>query len=528
MECSESYGMLPCSTRVVGNLYLLATYGFVMLKAAQLLSDGSELLLTVLNPGIIGGLLLPILGSLPDALLILVSGLGGNQETAQSQVSVGMGLLAGSTIMLLTLLWGSCLFVGRCDLYPVHADLVAKDRTLTRGFSLTGTGITTDSQTTVSAWIMIATVFPYVLAQLPHLLHRPSYGHPFAVVSCVISFCALFIYCGYQVVSPWIQQRRIYFARHRYRQSHALHRVHVYSTQQAWGGLFLEDGVTPNKDALLRIFGYFDENDDGHLSERELRGLIVGLGITHETHLPEEEEVQNWLKEFDTSRDDKVSQEEFVAAITKWMRSFRAKDSHRDNPEYWDSQAKDARSSLDALLEQQPDDDEDDDEQDKQNPKQVILKASAFILAGAVIAGVFADPLVDAIDNFSKASKIPSFFVAFVATPLATNSSEAVSSLMFAARKKKRNISMTYSQIYGAVTLNNTLCLGVFLAIVCARRLVWDFSSEVTVIAVVTFLVGLLGGKRTTFRLYMALAVLSLYPLSIALVAGLDYGLGWH
>lgn len=38
------------------------------------------LLLKVMNPGLIGGLLLPILGSLPDALLIFASGSGGTLE----------------------------------------------------------------------------------------------------------------------------------------------------------------------------------------------------------------------------------------------------------------------------------------------------------------------------------------------------------------------------------------------------------------------------------------------------------------
>lgn len=32
------------------------------------------------------------------------------------QVSVGVGTLAGSTIMLLTIAWGGSLLVGRCDL----------------------------------------------------------------------------------------------------------------------------------------------------------------------------------------------------------------------------------------------------------------------------------------------------------------------------------------------------------------------------------------------------------------------------
>lgn len=42
-----------------------------MFLAATYLSAGSELLLEILGPGIVGGLFLPILGALPDAMLIL-------------------------------------------------------------------------------------------------------------------------------------------------------------------------------------------------------------------------------------------------------------------------------------------------------------------------------------------------------------------------------------------------------------------------------------------------------------------------
>lgn len=69
-----------------------------------------------------------------NLLLSIVSGLAGSAEVAQSQVSVGMGLLAGSTVMLLTLIWGTCVIVGKCDLQ----DSVAIDSQDTKGFSLTG------------------------------------------------------------------------------------------------------------------------------------------------------------------------------------------------------------------------------------------------------------------------------------------------------------------------------------------------------------------------------------------------------
>jgi Ca2+/Na+ antiporter len=67
-------------------------------------------------------------------LYVSVSGLSGTNEEAQSQVSVGIGLLAGSTVMLLTLIWGSCVVVGKCDI----ENSVAIDKKDTKGFSFTG------------------------------------------------------------------------------------------------------------------------------------------------------------------------------------------------------------------------------------------------------------------------------------------------------------------------------------------------------------------------------------------------------
>ena len=73
------------STSLPGSIVLILSYGYMLLQGARLLSDGSELLLQVLNPGIIGGLLLPVLGALPDSLVIVVSGLGGSHDEAAEQ-----------------------------------------------------------------------------------------------------------------------------------------------------------------------------------------------------------------------------------------------------------------------------------------------------------------------------------------------------------------------------------------------------------------------------------------------------------
>lgn len=70
-ECEQTYGFMPCTSTVAGNLFLIIVYGYLMFLAATYLSSGSELLLEILGPGLIGGLFLPILGALPDAMLIL-------------------------------------------------------------------------------------------------------------------------------------------------------------------------------------------------------------------------------------------------------------------------------------------------------------------------------------------------------------------------------------------------------------------------------------------------------------------------
>lgn len=70
-SCEQSYGFMPCTKTALGNVFLILVYGYLMFLGATYLSSGSELLLEILGPGIIGGLFLPVLGALPDAMLIL-------------------------------------------------------------------------------------------------------------------------------------------------------------------------------------------------------------------------------------------------------------------------------------------------------------------------------------------------------------------------------------------------------------------------------------------------------------------------
>ncbi|ONK66749.1 uncharacterized protein A4U43_C06F11550 [Asparagus officinalis] len=514
-SCEQTYGFLPCTATAGGNMFLVIAYGFLMFKAATYLSAGSELLLEILGPGIVGGLFLPILGALPDAMLILVSGLSGTKEEAQKQVLIGIGLLAGSTVMLLTLLWGTCVVVSKCDLSENSTSVDSQD---TKGFSLFGSGTTTDLQTTYAARIMAISIVPFIIVQLPRVFKFPSGQRLMVLVALIVSVALVLSYCLYQVCQPWIQKRRIAYAKHK----HVISGILQHAEMEGLGRLLTSDGE-PNIPAIKKLFHKIDLDSNNVLSNAELRAFIIGIQFD-EIDLDKDDAVAKVMHDFDTSRNVDVDETEFINGITRWINEAKhtvdTAGVHSKNFIHdFHSRTKDEHNMLI--------DKSDEVVESVQNPTWICIKALLLLLLGTVMAAAFADPLVDAVDNFSIATSIPSFFISFIAMPLATNSSEAVSAIIFASRKKQRTSSLTFSEIYGGVTMNNTLCLAVFLALVYARGLTWEFSSESLVILLVCIAMGLFTSFRTTFPLWTCMVPYLFYPLSLAIVYVLDFVFGW-
>ncbi|XP_071713919.1 sodium/calcium exchanger NCL-like isoform X2 [Rutidosis leptorrhynchoides] len=447
-----------------------------------------------------------------------VSGLSGSTETAQDQVSVGIGLLAGSTVMLLTVVWGSCIILGKCDLQ----NSIAVDNQDTKGFSLVGSGVSTDIWTSYSAMIMAVSVLPFLVVQFPQVTHSASGGHLAVLIGLIMSIFLLIAYCIYQVYQPSIQKRRIAFAKCKHIRSGLL----KYFTNEN-GGLVDNRGQL-NREVLYKLFKSVDVNGDGHLSQSELRALVVGMQLT-DIKVDEEDAVSKLMKEFDTSGDDEVDFEEFITGVSNWLEEARrakidspiAGNSNNYIHDYHEETKREH-----YLLGDEGGEDDDGNGVDH-DVRGTTIKAVLLLLLGTLVAAVFADPLVDAVDGFSTATSIPSFFISFIVLPLVTNSSESVSAIIFASRKKKRSTSLTFSELYGAATMNNLLCLSVFLALVYVRGLTWDFTSEVLVIVIVCIVMGVFGSLRTTFPLWTSFIAFVLYPLSLVLVYVLDYRFGW-
>ncbi|KAE8792528.1 hypothetical protein D1007_32930 [Hordeum vulgare] len=513
--CEMTYGFLPCTETAGGNLFLALAYGFLMFKSATYLSAGSELLLEILGPGIVGGLFLPILGALPDALLILVSGLSGTKEVAQSQVLIGMGLLAGSTIMLLTILWGSCVIVGKCDLSENSTTVDSQD---TKAFSLLGSGVSTDLQTSYAARIMAISVLPFIVVQIPQILKLQS-GHRLTLLlGLIVAVLLLLTYCLYQIFQPWIQRRKLEYSRLK----HVMSGLLKHAQMHTFGHLIDDDG-TPNVSVIEKLFHKIDLDNDGMIGRGELQAFIVGVNF-EDIELDSNLAADQVMADFDRSRNSSIEKGEFVDGVLRWLEEAKrvVAGSGAYSKKFMDDFHITTGEEHNALLDKHEEDDE-----SIENPTWTCFKAISLLLLGTAMAAAFADPLVDAVHNFSSATSIPSFFISFIAMPLATNSSEAVSAIIFASRKKQRTLSLTFSEVYGGVTMNNTLCLAVFLALVYIRGLTWDFSSEVLVIFLVCVIMGLFTSFRTMFPLWTCFVAFLLYPLSLILVYILDYKFGW-
>lgn len=538
---------LPDSDTVIGNIFLMGAYGYTLLQGANQISDGSELLLEVLDPGLIGGLVLPVLGALPDSFIILMSGLGGSVEEAQSQVAIGMGTLAGSTIMLLTIAWGGSLILGRCDLVDSGGELFAKDRTLgvsRNQWDFFKTGITTDPDTRLGSYAMLLTSLSFLVVQIPAFAGQ-QHNKTVALVTLVCCVVSLVAYCVYQVVWPKLQSRKMKEAKRRKR---IFQTVTVVSQMARTNGLALLNAskqVCPKAAEVL--FRKFDIDGNNRLDASELKGLFLALalGSGRLTDAEGESEAKTWFAQMDLNKDNVVDLAEFQEVLSQWVKLKTrelASVKSRSASEYLRKHSITTLNNhletsisvplVDELQDDCNDEGEDEDEDEEEHtepltPSQIYQKSLFKLLLGTLIVALFSDPMVDAVDGFAKATSLPVFFVAFVITPFASNASELVSSLQFAAKKRKKQISLTFSQVYGAVAMNNTLCLAIFMALVAMRGLEWEFSSEVMVTMIAIWAIGLVASRSETFPLFTGLLVLAFYPVSLGIVCFLDYVVGW-
>lgn len=213
-------------------------YMYALYRGAEMISDGSELLLLVPEcAGLVGSLVIPMLGSVPEGVLILVSGMG-PREDAQKSVSVGVGTIAGSTILLLTLPWSMAVWRGAVPIVEGVAQYAARTggdaspsrhissptnrgcKThdgLTRPGLCIRSGVGISKEVRRSARMVLLTSGLYLTILLPSVVTVLSAGvprdqsamdsqaasvNPWAFVAMLASFSTLFAYIRLMVAPP--------------------------------------------------------------------------------------------------------------------------------------------------------------------------------------------------------------------------------------------------------------------------------------------------------------------------------------
>ncbi len=150
-----------------------------------------------------------------------------------------------------------------------------------------------------------------------------------------------------------------------------------------------------------------------------------------------------------------------------------------------------------------------------------VRRAAYMMTVGLTLILVFSDPMVDVMSNTGARLGVPPFYVSFILAPLASNASELIASLNYAAKKTKKTITVSLAALEGAACMNNTFCLAIFMALVYFKSLAWKFSAETLAILIVEGLVACIA-MCATQKVYHALLALTLFPLSLVFVATLE------
>lgn len=563
----------PGDVGATGLAWLLISYGYVLYYASNLISEGSDLLLLVPSlAGLVGGVVLPLLGAVPDGAIMLFSGLG-DVEKAQETLSVGVGALAGSTIMLLTVPWGMSVYYGRVDFSgPELMPNYKGNPKLREGpgtcASLSTTGVALTPEIHHGAKMMMATTLPYFLIQVPAFFlsgdrQTVSEGeHYWAMAGFIV--CVIFF-----VTYMFTQLKMSNDSAHKIRRMAAIKESlrkgalslsgalagqvkHIESNEikrersnvDVSGNVLLsesasfmsgdsnDDGMTPSsevknllKGILAEAFHGYDQDKNGTLSKKEFSMFLTDF---HEN--TPSEKLDSVFSHFDQDNNGTIDYNEFICACYVIIKQADASE-HDEGGEVDPG----LHSSIDeAVSDSIFHDDNGEGEEEEEVPEdltdlspeeqQSAIKRRAFFMlfVGTALVLLFSDPMVDVLSEIGVRTGIPAFYVSFILAPLASNASEVIASQYYAAKKTRKTITVALTALEGAASMNNTFCLSIFMALIYIRGLAWQYSAETISIILVQFGMGLMAlkGKMSTMTGFI---VLTMFPLSVMFVALLEY-----
>jgi len=569
----------PKNCNMAQIMFLMCMYGYVLFQASNLISNGSELLLLVpqLAP-IVGSIVLPILGAVPDGMMVLFSGLG---ENAQEQVSVGVGALAGSTVMLLTLPWFAAIVAGRVSIKDGNATYKRPAGDTTKNwdklnppgsFSLFGTGVQWQADIKQNTKYMLLSLLGYVVIQgatftvdkMPKPKHMPEMEKAEAIheeahfestwalvglIVCVLEF-------RYYMKAQWALTKSA-----KGHVDDAIADAHIQAMKEGkltlrgamakfrernWAMLCQKgalEQVLHHKESMDEVrrmckvlapfFAEYDLNGDNQIDFEEFRMIFrdVNENLSREAQW-------TMFDAADTDESGFISFEEFVACFM-CLALDSCNDLKQDNFEKRRTRINPGKYLGNENEADEGEDEADDDEEEEEDmpedladlepdeqQKRIKMRSFIWMGAGTLLVLVFSDPMVDLLSEIGLRIGVDAFYISFVLAPIASNASELVAAYNYAKKRTPKSMSYALSCLLGAAVMNNTFCLGIFLGLVYFQNLAWEFTAETLSIVLIQLLLGLLVYFRKGMYLYHAFIVLSFYPLALAVVWLLENQLG--
>jgi len=551
-DCPEdAYGFVQV-------LFLGAVYGFILFKSSNLIADGSELLLLVPSiAGVVGSVVLPVLGAVPDGAIVLFSGMGAN---AQEQLSVGVGALAGSTIMLLTLPWSLSIISGRVNLDGDGKGNYRRPKNASENWAklmppgnanLRQTGVVVGAEISTNAKVMVVTALIYVVIQISAFgmtgtdekdaqadMHEVALSERLYAFIC-FGLCSL-TFLGYLVwnvvrnstiTDDATEEMRVQAIRHgdislSGLMSTEFHRINARAATEGYGSLDHEE-LKEDHDQLGKIlkpfFKQYDTNNDHKMSPSEMKSLFKDLNES-----VSQDEIDSFFEEADKDESGYIDFQELVEAVVRYLRKGH---EHPTNPL--------GLSSVPRVSLPSDENNEEDEEEEEEIPddlaglsaeeqqRKIKIRAMWMMSLGTFIVLLFSDPMVDVLSDLGTRTGIPSFYISFIVAPLASNASELIAACKIAKKKTSKTISISIASLLGAAIMNNSLVLGIFMALMAFKDdLVWEYSAETITILLIEFIMGYLAMRSKTQTLGTGVFIMALFPLSIIFIVVLKKGFG--
>ncbi|KAJ0581660.1 putative EF-hand domain-containing protein [Helianthus annuus] len=457
------------------------------------------------------------------------NGLTSDDTGAWFSAAMGMNVLAGSAVMSLTLIWPSVIAFGSYDLAVdndttlphipgeepsfikklsgCYISLISYTEYKQPNITSQTYGVTTDSETSHTARIMLVSMIPFVILQLPKIINVTTVTREIVLLTLILTSAFFIGYAVYQIFQPWIQNRRFDYIMQKFVKNKLLK-------------LLSTNGKT-NVQLIKDLHQQLDKNHDGKVTHAELKTLLLGIHLQADGELSDDL-VERIIEKFDFNGDHCIQEDEFVTILTKWLQEARKSLSENDyNPlRIFKRSQKGADEEQLPLIPKKKNFNDD-------GLIWEYLKALALVLSGTVVTALIALPLIMNVSGFATDANIPSFLIPYVIIPCAINIPRLLSTINSAGHKTQRAVSLTLSQIYSGVFMSNMSSLTTFLLTVYIRDLPWDVSAEVLVVLIICGVMGIFTSTRTIFPLWTGYLGYMLYPTSLLMLYLFTNVWGW-